>query len=465
MWPFRGTTQEDDSNALSTSAEEAPAPTARQARQERRDGTRSTSEDHLQPPVGLRGIRVQRTASPQARIRELAARRSPSPSPTATSTGNNAFFPPEPTAPSTVAMEAADIERITANAVRMALQQDREERDRQSRIATEAAVTAALANQTSQVRALRRPDLPPFDKTDIEAWIRRIENSYTRNGITQAKDKFAFIEKLFTSKEDARVNAFLMDDQTDVNWDAFLQYLRGRHGRTKKQEVYALLNGVNRDGRRPTDLAAIIKERTRRITLDDVRKEVLLKEIPPAVRQHLAAKINTLTFDETAAECDKYFDMSGKVKESNDATSINNVGVSSRPQPQLQQQPQQQPQQQSSVSFTSPFAQEDSDPEVNAVRFRNGQRQQFSVSNRSSSRGRSGNGNNGYRGGYSSNNNNGRSNSNFSRQGNGGATGTSETSKKICKFHHNYGKEALRCEGTWCSFNGTEKAPKGQASR
>ena len=144
-------------------------------------------------------------------------------------------------------MEAADIERITANAVRMALQQDREERDRQSRIATEAAVTAALANQTNQVQALRRPDLPPFDKSDVEAWIRRVENAYTRNGITRARDKFAFIEKLFSSKEDARVNAFLMDEQTDANWDAFLQYLRGRHGRTKKQEVYALLDGVSRD--------------------------------------------------------------------------------------------------------------------------------------------------------------------------------------------------------------------------
>ena len=99
-----------------------------------------------------------------------------------------------------MAMDAADVKRITANAVRMAPQQDREERNRQSRIATEAAVTAALANQTSQVQALRCPDLPPFDKTDIEAWIRRVENSYTRNGITRPRDKFAFIEKLFSTK-------------------------------------------------------------------------------------------------------------------------------------------------------------------------------------------------------------------------------------------------------------------------
>ena len=139
-------------------------------------------------------------------------------------------------------MEAADIERITANAVRMALQQDREERDRQSRIATEAAVAAALANQTSQVQALRRPDLPPFDKTNIDAWIRRVEFAYARSNVTRAMNKFAFIEKLFNSRDDATVNAFLNGPQTDARWTEFINYLRERYGRSR-QEVHSLLNG------------------------------------------------------------------------------------------------------------------------------------------------------------------------------------------------------------------------------
>ena len=96
---------------------------------------------------------------------------------------------------------------------------------------------------------------------------------------------------------------------------------------------------MTRDGRRPTDLAAVIKERTRKITLDDVRKEVLLKEIPPTVRQHLSTKLDSLTFDETAEECDKFFDLSGKLKENSETASVNHVTTNSRPQPQ--QQPQQ----------------------------------------------------------------------------------------------------------------------------
>ena len=59
--------------------------------------------------------------------------------------------------------------------VRMALAQDQEERDQQSQLATQAAVAAALVNQTSQVQALCRPDLPPFDKEHIEVWIQRVE--------------------------------------------------------------------------------------------------------------------------------------------------------------------------------------------------------------------------------------------------------------------------------------------------
>ena len=43
---------------------------------------------------------------------------------------------------------------------------DREESNWQSTMATEATVKAALANQTAQVQALRKPDLPPFDKEE-----------------------------------------------------------------------------------------------------------------------------------------------------------------------------------------------------------------------------------------------------------------------------------------------------------
>ena len=349
-----------------------------------------------------------------------------------------------------MAMDDETIQRITANAIRVALAQDREERDRQNQLATQAAVAAALANQTSQVQALRRPDLPPFDKTDIDAWIRRIEFSYTRNNITKGKDKFAFIEKLFSSKEDPRVNAFLNGDQTDARWTDFLNYLRERYGRTRKQEAQTMMTGIPRDGRRPTDLAALITERTGRVTIDDIRKEMLIREMPTNVKEHLASQIDDLDFEETARECDKHFDMSGKPKHSTNATSVNHVGSRSQ-----QQQP--------TVAFTTPFAQEDSEPEVSAVRFKGGQRQNFQVANRSVSRGRSSNSSssNGQRSDSVNHGANRFGNSNNNNNNN-------DPQKKVCHYHINHGKDAERCQGPWCTFYGTQKGPahpKGQASR
>ena len=77
----------------------------------------------------------------------------------------------------------------------------------------------------------------------------------------------------------------------------FIEYLRERYGRTSKQEVYSLLNGVTRDVELPTVLAERIKELTANVTVDDIRKEVLLKQMPTELRQHLNNCIDDLDFE------------------------------------------------------------------------------------------------------------------------------------------------------------------------
>ena len=139
-------------------------------------------------------------------------------------------------------MDDKHIRRITADAVRMALQQDREERE--SRIATEAAVAAALANQTQQVQTLRRPELPAFDSKHIDVWICRIRAAYVRSNITNPKSKFAFLETKFNIDDDPNINAFFAGRQTEETWEEFLEYLQETHGRTTRQQVNSILNGT-----------------------------------------------------------------------------------------------------------------------------------------------------------------------------------------------------------------------------
>ena len=57
------------------------------------------------------------------------------------------------------------------------------------------AVRDVMQSQVRDVTALtRKPELPAFDASNIEIWIRRIENAFTRASITNVKDKFAFLE-------------------------------------------------------------------------------------------------------------------------------------------------------------------------------------------------------------------------------------------------------------------------------
>ena len=394
-----------------------------------------------------------------------------------------------------MAHDEALIARIVANAVKVALEEHKAESDRQSAIHTQAAVAAALANQSNQVRALKKPDLPPVDKKHIEQWIERVEYAYTRSETTRAKDKLAFLESKFTGCDDAQLNE-LLRGTTDDDWKNFLDYLRDIYGRTTQDKVNALLGGFARDGRRPQQLAAHIRDRIGDISLDDILKEVFLKEIPASVRQHAATATKNLNFQATADHLEVYFDKQGKILNSN--SSSNNVNsVSSRQQQQPSRQLQSALKQDSSTrassgsstpssdqaSFTSAFSEEDEATDVNAVRFRaNGQRQQFNVENRSQSRGRSRQtGNSSGGSSYSSNstnqafsrrgrsvsrynnNNSGRPNyNNNSRDASQTSSGRPANSNKVCSFHVTYGDKAISCREHCMLWS--KHQSKGQAS-
>ena len=55
----------------------------------------------------------------------------------------------------------------------------------------EAAVRAATQTTTAQVQQLRKPDLPAFDKNNVDIWIKRVEAAYTRVNCTDPAKKFA----------------------------------------------------------------------------------------------------------------------------------------------------------------------------------------------------------------------------------------------------------------------------------
>ena len=179
------------------------------------------------------------------------------------------------------------------------------------------------SSASTQTSRRKKPDLPALDKSQIEIWVRRVEAAYTREGITAAKDKFAFIESTIGVNMGPEINAFMFGDPTADNWTAFMQHLIDRYGPTKQQRCSVFLDGIRRDGRRPTALLALIDDRGRDVTLDDLKKELILRELPSDTKKLLQDKTEGLDAAATAKLADAHFDKEGKPL--NASTSINAV--------------------------------------------------------------------------------------------------------------------------------------------
>ena len=322
---------------------------------------------------------------------------------------------------------------------------------------------AANSSATSQVQSLRKPELPAFDKANIEIWIRRVESAYARVKVTDPKLKFAHLESKFDVNADPIVNEYLFNaDANAETWTSFLEYLRKRYGRTTKQEALSVINGTPREGRTPSQLVAIMKEKAGKVTLDDVLKEQLLKELPPDIHRQIVDRVDGLTFEQTGELADKWFDRDGKPLLSATPSTVHSVDAHPNPP---------RPSTSSSATsaaaaaqdrddfsnFTPLFENPDTDPDINAIRFRQGQKQSFRVQNGSNSRGR-GAQNGGQRGGQR-----GGSNSRGSNSNSGNSNNSNASQKRVCPFHIKYGEEAERCL-PWCMLN-AQHVPKGKASR
>ena len=404
----------------SPAPEVTPATPEEASRPSTRKQTSSSATPHAfleLPPNGERDI---------ARERLRRASRSRTPSPQPRDSGTFAF--PHS---SSAGMDEATVQRLM-----------------------EAAIRATQTSATQQVQTLRKPDLPAFDKKNVEIWIRRVEAAYARVNCISPALKFAHLEAKFEAGADPVVDEFLFGDATDDNWNGFLQYLRTRYAPTKKDRALTVINGTPREGRTPSQLASVMKEKAGDVSLDDVLKEQLLKQLPPDVLKQLVDRIDKLSFEETAKLADSWFDRDGKPLLQTSATSVNEVAAAPPPQ---------RPSSTASAAASAPSAppaaasgQTDEETDINAVRFRQGQKQQFNINNRGG-RGRG-------RGGSSNNNSSNRNqNSNTNSYGNSAsysnATGSSK--KKVCDFHIKFGEEARRCE-EWCLMWKQHSAAKGK---
>ena len=279
---------------------------------------------------------------------------------------------------------------------------------------------STLTTTTASTPSRKKPDMPPFDQQNVLIWLKRLQAAYDRANVTLAKDKFAYLESTFDITFNPIINNFLFNsNNTDDDWKEFVEYMKKEYGPTRRQKARKLIGDLPRNGMKPSQFMAQLEEEVREVTLDDVKKEHLLKTIPPRIREILGKAVEEKTAKEVATLADQYFDSQGRPLEKS-ATSISHIDC---------QQPS------SASSSPSPFtsAFDDSNTDVNFVKKPNFKSRQRSQSRpRFNSNGRQGNNAPAATTASSSS-----SSSSSSRQQQG--------SNGLCRFHRLFGENATKC--------------------
>ena len=300
--------------------------------------------------------------------------------------------------------------------------------------AATAAITAMQANLQAMTTSVsnagarrKKPEIPAFNKRHIDIWIRRIESAFEREGVTAPNEKFAHLESKIGVDEDPKISEFLYGAKTETQWREFIDYLKQQYGKTKAQMAGSIIDGTSRDGRKPSQLLAIIKDKAGTVSLDDVMKEMVIRQLPPEVHRTILDASEDLNAEETAKMADRYFGPDGKPlhksssainaiedlpettnSEDKDEEDVNAIGGRFKPRgPYTPAFPSSRPQQRN--NFTKGPSQHPQNRQNN----------------------------NGY-----NNNNNKPSGKNW-----------------VCHYHYKFGDKAQKCEP------GCSKAPKGQAGR
>ena len=139
---------------------------------------------------------------------------------------------------------ADEIRRIAEQALQesrnMRANQDRMTAAVEQATAAAAAATAALQSlalsvngqaaatghgASTQSHRRKRPELPAFDKSNIDIWVQRIEAAYAREEVVDPKQKFAFLESVIGVNMGPTINGYMFGAATNETWKSFIDYL------------------------------------------------------------------------------------------------------------------------------------------------------------------------------------------------------------------------------------------------
>ena len=223
---------------------------------------------------------------------------------------------------------------------------------------------------TSSSAPKKKPELPPFDSKNVIVWIRRVEAAYSRVGVIEPKDKFAWMESIFQVKLDPQIDAYLYNSTNSAqDWEDFINYLKMQYGPTIRQKAQKIMGECPRHDLRPSQYLLQLKEDVKDVEIDHVFREHVLKSLPARIREYLGKEVENMSAEQVAQAADKYFDRQGRPTEKS-LSSISHVTTASTSSSAFPQASAASTfASTSSSSFTQAFSDEETD--VNFVRNNN----------------------------------------------------------------------------------------------
>ena len=180
-------------------------------------------------------------------------------------------------------------------------------------------------------------------------------------------------------------------------------------------------------------MLAFIKQETSKVTMDDLRKEMVLSSLPQDIQRSMADRVTSMTAEQAAALADKYFDKDGKVLHPSSGSAINAIETKEQRGEETEDE-----------------------PDVNAIR---GRRQPFKKQQQKKPFQRSS-----FTPAFSS-----APSANASASAAASSTPSSAgnkggvTSKPTCRHHLRYGEKSFSCEVGCQFYPGKAKQGNGQA--
>ena len=152
-----------------------------------------------------------------------------------------------------------------------------------------------------------------------------MEAAYARAGVKEPKERFAHLESKFDVTLNPKINSLLYGPATEESWRNFLKYLREEYGESRRQEANQMLQPLQCNGLRPSQLLASLVDKTQNVTMDDIRKEKVIAALPSDIQRSIIDKVEPLTAEQTAALADRYFDREGRPLQPPSPASVNNI--------------------------------------------------------------------------------------------------------------------------------------------